>query len=128
MEERGVLGDYTDGAAERFDLEVTNVLVVHVDSSRGGLVEPEEQPEDSRLATARGPDKGNLLASRDREGDVAEDGPVRVVSEVYVLEGDCASTEVKSRRTWFVLFDSSAMYSMGNGISVPSEAGSSTLD
>ena len=95
MEERRVLRDDANCAPERRELQPTDVLAVDEDAPVRGLVEAEEEAEDGRLAAAGGPDERDLLPCGDREGEVAEDGAVRVVPKVDMLECDCPTTKFK---------------------------------
>lgn len=85
------MGHDADCRAQRLELDVGDVLAIDEDAPRGRVVEPEEQPEDGRLAAAGRPDERYLLARRDREGDVAEDRALGVVPEVDILEANRAT-------------------------------------
>ena len=111
MEERRVLGHDADRTAHALDLQVVKGLLVDVDLARARHVEAVEQPHDRRLATARGPDEGDLLAGGDCEAQVAEDRPVWMVCELHVLEADGAASEFHRLCVWLVLWRWSATWS-----------------
>ncbi|KAF1730746.1 hypothetical protein CRV24_008816 [Beauveria bassiana] len=91
VEERRVLRDDANGAAQGVDLDVANVLVVNEDAAALGVVGAKQQPQQRRLAAAAGPDNGHLFAGGDGEAEVLQDGPVRVVAKGDILEANLAA-------------------------------------
>lgn len=95
------MGHDADCRAQRLELDVGDVLAIDEDAPRGRVVEPEEQPEDGRLAAARGSDERDPGPGGDGERERAEDRTFGAVSERDVLEANLASVQ----RKWLCVRD-----------------------
>ena len=78
VEEVRVLADHSDGAVQRCQREVADVVAVDADRSRCDVVEARDQRHHRRLAGTRGADEGDRLAGGDVERDAVEDVAVGV--------------------------------------------------
>jgi hypothetical protein len=75
IEQRGILEDHAELAADLVHLpfaERRDVDPVDDDRARGGLVEPDEQPEERRLAGTRAADDHDDPSTLDRHDDRVE--------------------------------------------------------
>ena len=89
-EEVDVLQHEPDRAAPRLLAVVADVDAVERDPPRGRLVEAQQEIRHRRLAAAREPDEGHLLAAADAQAHAIERARAAVVDEAHVLEGDLA--------------------------------------
>ncbi|GJC99127.1 hypothetical protein ColKHC_07953 [Colletotrichum higginsianum] len=90
VEQRGLLLDEADEAAEAADVEGADVVAVEEDLSLVRVLETGEQGGDGGLAAAGEADDGGVLAGRELEVDVAQDG---LAGPRRVLKGDVAELE-----------------------------------
>ena len=86
VEQHRVLRHDADRAAQAVLRDLADVLAVDRDRAGVDVVEAEQQPRQRRLAGAARPDHRDCRARRDREVDVVQDRPPRVVAEVDVPE------------------------------------------
>ena len=80
--------DDPNRSSHAFECDVINWLPINEYSTRGRSVESIEESEDGGLSTSRGTDNGHFLSGGDGEGDIFEDEPIRMISEVNLIEGD----------------------------------------
>src|SRR5215211_2083753 len=87
-EEKGILQDHADIAAQGFQAHLTNVYAVDQDLTPRGVVETGYEANNGALAGARGSNQGEGLPWLHLEGDGLEDRQVRLILEIHVLEVD----------------------------------------
>ncbi|KAJ0160181.1 hypothetical protein CTA2_8415 [Colletotrichum tanaceti] len=90
VQQRGLLLDEADEAAEAADVEGAQVVAVEEDLPLVRVLETGEQGGDGGLAAAREADDGRVLAGGELEVDVAQDG---LAGPRRVLKGDVAELE-----------------------------------
>lgn len=103
MEQRRVLRNDADSMANALELQCINRLVVDADMPGGRDIEAEEQAHDGGLSAAGGTNEGDFLAGGYVEAQVLEDGTVRMISKVDVIEADGATAEFKGFRVRYIL-------------------------
>ncbi|ESS36533.1 hypothetical protein P355_2306 [Burkholderia cenocepacia KC-01] len=91
VEQDGVLRDDAERVAQAALGDEPQVLTVDPDRARIGLVQPEQQPRERRLARPAAADHRDRLPGLDAERHVEQDLPARLVAEVDVLELDRAA-------------------------------------
>ena len=67
---------------------LTDVLPVDTDRPMRYVIKPEQQAPDGRLAAAGMADQRKFLSGGQREGQILEDFPVRLVPETNMFEDD----------------------------------------
>ncbi|KAI6768701.1 hypothetical protein HG531_010890 [Fusarium graminearum] len=102
---RGILGDNTDRATQRLEVDITNILVINQDSTTLDIIGSEQETQQSRLSTSAGADNSDLLSSRNRQGQITEDRAVRVVGKVDVLKLNLAALGENQRLRTSLLLD-----------------------
>ena len=105
-EHEGVLLDDADGAAQRFERDVPDILAVDGDGAAGDVVEAGNQMGDGRLAATRRTDDADRTARTHLETDAGNDipltGPVLaglvLISETHIVETQHPVPNLKLRR------------------------------
>src|SRR5882757_5708554 len=110
MKQRGILWDDSYRFPHTFQGDLIDWLAINEDSARAGNVEPIEKSEDGGLSTPGGTDDGHFLPSGDDKGEVFENGTIRVISEVDLVEGDGTSPQNQVPGSWFVLEQALMMF------------------
>ncbi len=88
VEEHGILRHHADRRTQALLGHIANVLAVDGHATGGDIVEAEQDAPYGRLPRPRRANNGHHLASWHLERDVLQDRPVRLVSEVNILETD----------------------------------------
>ena len=104
-EHEGVLLDDADGAAQRLQGDVPDILPVDGDAPAGDVVEAGNQMGDGRLAAARRTDDADRTAGTHLETDAGNDLPVTglvLVGEAHIVESQHPVPDLKLRRIRFV--------------------------
>ncbi|KAH0442305.1 P-loop containing nucleoside triphosphate hydrolase protein, partial [Aureobasidium melanogenum] len=102
VEQHGVLRHDADGFAQALLRHLAQILAVDPDGATVGLIEPEQELHNGRLARPAAADHGQRLARIGMEIDIAQDRPRRVVAKVHVLEVDLADAHDQRLRGGFV--------------------------
>lgn len=104
MEQRRILWNYTNRFPEALYLNVVDVLVIYENPSGRRIVETVQETEDRGLPASGWTNYSHFFARRNREGQVAEDGPIRMIAKVHILKTDRTTFQCKRFCTFFILY------------------------
>ena len=88
LEQPRILQDHTEGIAQLSAVEVFDVVVVQQNGSAVDIVEAHQQFDHRRLSGSGRADDRGFLARFYFGAEIVDDNLLRVVAEMYVVEGD----------------------------------------
>ncbi|EGY00670.1 hypothetical protein AZA_76900 [Nitrospirillum viridazoti Y2] len=88
VEQPRLLADQADGAAQRGQRHVADVLAAQGDGTAGDVVEAGDQVQDGGLARPAGPHQGHRLACRHLQRHAVQGHRAILVGEAHVIEPD----------------------------------------
>ncbi len=87
VEQHRVLGHDADRRTQAGLRHSAYILAVDFHHAASDVIEPEDQPEDSRLACSRRPDHRQAAPARHLERDIAQSRAVLPIVEIHIAEG-----------------------------------------
>lgn len=103
MEQRRILWNYTNRFPETLQLNVVNVLLIYENTTRRWIVETIQETEDRRFPASGWTNYSHFFARRNREGQVAEDGPFWMIAEFHVLKTNRTTFQCQRFCVLFIL-------------------------
>ena len=88
VQQRGVLGDHPDVAAQRLLAHAPDIGAIDEHASRLDVVEAQQEVRQRGLARPRATDQTDLLPALDHEREILDHAGVAPVVKAHVLEGD----------------------------------------
>jgi hypothetical protein len=95
VEQGSILRHDADSLAQRFELNILDILPVYQDPASLRIVESEQQPEYRGFSTPGRANNGDFLPGGNGEAEVLEDRASRVIAKVDILKLDLSAFQLQ---------------------------------